>query len=215
MHTNKIFQAAGTCKHLEKFVLISEDPKLNSFLERDMEPLLQCEKLHTIDVDGLEVMKFETISRLMNKVWRFNFTCLDLIHSRKIVYVHALKSFYSNTDRVAFKLFPHPSIKGELPESPFDHSVTFSPVKWTFKSETYQIVQREKLVLAARDEIINEDLQVLSADMQAKVKEELAKNNDVYVMVAQFEEECVQMRNPTYKSQIDYSLKTRPPFWRD
>jgi hypothetical protein len=74
------------------------------------------------------------------------------------------------------------------------HSVTFSPVKWTFKSETYQIVKREKLVLADRDEIINEDLQDLSAHMQAKVKEELAKNNDVYVMVAQFEEECVQMR---------------------
>ena len=48
--------------------------------------------------------------------------------------------------------------------------------------------------MADRDEIINEDLQDLNANMQTKVKEQLAKNNDVYIIVAQFEEECVQMR---------------------
>jgi hypothetical protein len=214
-HTNKIFQAAGTCKHLEKLIMISKDPKLNLFLEQDTEPLLQCEKLHTIDLDGLEVMKFETISLLMNKVWRFNFTTLDWPSCRKIIYVHDINAFYANDGRLGYKIFPHPGIEGELPVFPDNYSVTYTAVKWTFKSETYQIVQREKLFLVDRDEIINEDLQDLSADMQVKVKDELAKNKSAYIMVTQFQEECLQMREPTYKSQIDYNLKTRPPFWRE
>lgn len=98
--------------------MISESPKLNLFIEDDVEPITECEKLHTVELDGLEVTSFQTISSLMSKVWRFHFTCLDLAHNRKIVYVDQLTAFYPNTQRVSFKLFPHRGHKGEVVQCP-------------------------------------------------------------------------------------------------
>lgn len=72
--------------------------------------------------------------------------------------------------------------------------MTFSPVKWTFKSDTYQVIEREKLFLADQDETINEDLKDLSEEMQDRARRELADSNEAYVMVVQFKEECVQRR---------------------
>lgn len=99
---------AGACEHLEKLVIFSDDPKLNLFNEQGLEPLLQCKKLHTLTIDGLEYSKFEVISALMERVSRYNFTCLDSTLSRKVVYVNdvRVKGFCRNVEGIP-KLFPH------------------------------------------------------------------------------------------------------------
>lgn len=68
------------------------------------------------------------------------------------------------------------------------NEVCYSPVKWTLRADTYQIVKRKTLQLVDRDEVIHEELHDLSTAMQTRANALLAKKQDVYVMLILFEE---------------------------
>lgn len=68
------------------------------------------------------------------------------------------------------------------------HDIEYAPVKWIFKAETYQIIQREKMYLADRDENIVENLEDLSTDMQNRAKALFKTQDRVYVMLIHIEE---------------------------
>lgn len=93
------------------------------FHEKALEPLLHCEKLHTLEIDGLEVLNFETITLLMNKVWRYNFTCIDASTDRKIVYADDahVRGFCKNTEFMT-KLFPQPTETNNEPDNPLGYA---------------------------------------------------------------------------------------------
>jgi hypothetical protein len=219
-HFNKIFQhIADNCPLIESIEISSTNPKkFDLYKEADLEPLLACPNLHTIKIDGLQHQDYKIISKLLKKVWRFEYTYDQGSDEDNILYHPEKNAIYYikyNNGFTISQVFPEPK-ESESNDVRGYFSSKFSRFEGSFKFNTYEVIdinEYDKTILIM-DQDGNTEEYTPSAELFQEILEEMKENDACFISLARiWLKDTYNPSSEEFFSTIENGIMHRPPYW--